>query len=100
MARNTLAGTKRGKSRTAKFYQNNPASKEKKKAYDTEYHKQPKARKYRAFLNKKKSAGNGKDNAHTGNGNETKPQPMSKNRANNRPKKRSTTAKGMKKFLK
>lgn len=90
--------------RTAKFYKENPESYAKKKAYDTEYHKQPKARKYRAFLNKKRrknNPGKGMDNAHTGNGSQTRPQSASKNRANNRPKKRSTTApKRMKSLLK
>lgn len=39
MARNSLAGTKKGKSASAKHYQNNPEAKAKKKAYDTAYNK-------------------------------------------------------------
>lgn len=48
--RNRLAGTKRGKSATAKYYQNNPEAREKKKEYDTEYHSTPARRKYRSVL--------------------------------------------------
>lgn len=71
MARNRLAGTKRGRSRSAKFYQDNPESKEKKKDYDTKYHSTKSRRKYRAELQKKNrengTHGNldGKDYSHT-----------------------------------
>lgn len=34
MARNTLAGTKTGKSETAKYYQENPEARKKKQEYD------------------------------------------------------------------
>ena len=58
------------------------------------YGKGGKAKKYRAFLNKinrrKGTYGNGDglDEAHVGSSDKTKPQPESKNRANNRPKRR------------
>lgn len=38
--------------KTAKYYANNPSAREKKKEYDTEYHKTPLRKKYRAALNK------------------------------------------------
>ena len=86
--RNSLAGTKKGKSRTAKYYQSNPKAREKKKAYDKKYHSTAKRKKYRAALNKenknKGTYGNkdGKDRSHTRSGklvNES----QSKNRARN-----------------
>lgn len=40
-------------SKSKKFYDANPRSKELKKKYDTEYHSTPERKKYRAFLNKK-----------------------------------------------
>ena len=52
MARNTLAGKRTGKSRTAKYYAANPKARRKKKAYDSEYHSTPERKKYRAKLNK------------------------------------------------
>lgn len=39
MARNKLAGTKTGKSKSARRYQKDPKARAKKKAYDTEYNK-------------------------------------------------------------
>jgi hypothetical protein len=39
--RNTLAGTTRGKSRSAKYFQSNPEAKAKKDAYNTTYHSTP-----------------------------------------------------------
>lgn len=39
MARNKLAGTKTGTSKSAKRYQEDPKARAKKKAYDTEYNK-------------------------------------------------------------
>jgi hypothetical protein len=72
MARNKLAGTKKGKSESAKFFQNNPESRAKKNAYNTEFHATPSRRKYRAALNKanKKTGkvGDGKDLSHTKSG--------------------------------
>jgi hypothetical protein len=72
--RNTLAGTKKGKSRTAKYYQDNPKAREKKQEYDKKYHSSPARKKYRAALNKenkkKGTYGNkdGKDRSHTRSG--------------------------------
>jgi hypothetical protein len=50
MARNKLAGTKTGKSKSAKYYQDNPEARKKKKEYDTKYHSTPERRKYRSEL--------------------------------------------------
>ena len=50
MARNRLAGTKIGDSRSAKFYQSNSSSRKKKQKYDTEYNKSTKQKKKRAIL--------------------------------------------------
>ena len=89
--RNRLAGTKRGKSATAKYYQNNPEAREKKKEYDTEYHSTPARKKYRAVLqaiNRKNGThGNldGKDVAHTSK-TKTISQSQSKNRADKKRK--------------
>ena len=41
MARNGLAGTKTGKSKTAKYYQANPEARKKKDAYNKKYNSQP-----------------------------------------------------------
>lgn len=89
--RNRLAGTKRGKSATAKYYQNNPDAREKKKEYDTEYHSTPARKKYRSVLqaiNRKNGThGNldGKDVAHTSK-TKTISQSQSKNRADKKRK--------------
>ncbi len=89
--RNRLAGTKRGKSATAKYYQNNPEAREKKKEYDTEYHSTPARKKYRSVLqaiNRKNGThGNldGKDVAHTSK-TKTMSQSQSKNRADKKRK--------------
>lgn len=86
MARNRLAGTKVGKSDSAKFYHNNPESRNKKQEYDAEYNKSPQQKKRRALLqaiNKKKGThGNldGKDEAHVSKSKTVK-QDQSKNRA-------------------
>jgi len=52
MARNKLAGTSRGNSKSAKFYQKHPESRRKKVEYDTVYQSTPRLKKYRALLNK------------------------------------------------
>ena len=41
-----------GVMKTKQYYDSNPESKEKKKAYDTKYHSTEERKKYRAFLNK------------------------------------------------
>lgn len=89
--RNRLAGTKRGKSATAKYYQNNPEARENKKEYDTEYHSTPARKKYRSVLqaiNRKNGThGNldSKDVAHTSK-TKTMSQAQSKNRADKKRK--------------
>lgn len=83
--RNRLAGTKRGKSRTAKFYQENPDARKKKDEYNKEYHSTPARKKYRAVLQaiNRKNGTHGnldhKDQAHVSK-NKTVSQDESKNR--------------------
>jgi hypothetical protein len=56
--------------KTKKFYDDNPESYEKKKAYDKKYHSTRERKQYRAFLNKKNRQagtygnGDGKDYDH------------------------------------
>ena len=56
--------------KTKKFYDENPESYEKKKAYDKKYHSTRERKQYRAFLNKKNRQagtygnGDGKDYDH------------------------------------
>jgi hypothetical protein len=84
--RNSLAGTKRGDSKSAKYYQANPDARKKKKEYDTQYHSTDSRREYRSELNKinreKGTYGNGdgKDAAHKSK-TKTRMQSQSKNRA-------------------
>ena len=88
MARNTLAGTKTGKSKSARRYQNDPKARAKKKAYDKAYHSTPERKKYRAELNrenrKRGTYGNGdkKDVSHKKNG-KTTLESQKRNRARN-----------------
>jgi len=85
MARNRLAGSKRGKSKTAKYYQSHPEARKKKVEYDTQYQSTPSRKKYRAVLqaiNREKGThGNldDKDEAHQSK-TKTKQQHFSKNR--------------------
>ena len=85
--RNTLAGTKKGKSKSAKYFQSHPEAKAKKDAYNTEYHKTEERKKYRAGLNKanRKAGpygnGDGKDMSHGKNG--LSKESQSTNRARN-----------------
>lgn len=87
--RNKLAGTKKGTSKSAKYFQDpkNIASKKKKDAYNKAYHATPERKKYRADLQKKNreagTHGNG-DNKDMGHVSKTKtvPQNASKNRGN------------------
>ena len=86
--RNTLAGTKTGTSRSAKYFQNNKEAREKKNAYNKEYHSTEERKSYRAGLNKaNKEAGtygnkDGKDKSHTKSG-KLVSEIQSKNRARN-----------------
>jgi hypothetical protein len=88
MARNKLAGTKKGKSESAKYFQDNPEAKAKKDAYNKKYHSSEKRKKYRTLLNKinrKKGTygnGDGKDESHTKSG-KTVQEKQSTNRARN-----------------
>lgn len=74
--RNTLAGTKTGTSRSAKYFQNNAEAREKKNEYNKKYHSTEERKEYRAGLNKaNKDAGTygkmsamKKDRSHTKSG--------------------------------
>lgn len=85
--RNTLTGTKAGKSKSAKYFQTHPEAKAKKDAYNTAYHATPERKQYRAKLNKaNKEAGSygnkdGKDLSHGAGG--LKKESQSNNRARN-----------------
>lgn len=76
MARNKLSGKSTGESKSAKFFSKNKASRDKKNAYNKEYHATPERRKYRQDLNKaNRDAGTygqmtklGKDRSHTKDG--------------------------------
>jgi hypothetical protein len=58
------------RSKSAKYYADNPEAREKKKQYDTAYHSTTERKKYRAFLNRKNrnagtyGNGDGKDYDH------------------------------------
>ena len=86
MARNKLAGSTAGKSKSAKYYQNNPEAAAKKDAYNKAYHATKPRIAYRSELNKANRASpnaKGQDKSHTKTGrlvNESR----SKNRARNR----------------
>jgi hypothetical protein len=86
--RNSLAGTKRGKSESAKYFQNNKSAREKKKAYDKAYHATPERKSYRTNLNQANrdsgtyGNGDGKDMSHTKSGKLTR-EKQSSNRARN-----------------
>jgi hypothetical protein len=85
-------------SASKQYYDSHPEAKRKKKAYDTKYHKAPKARKYRSELNKANrkagTYGNGDalDASHSSNGKSLRKEAQSKNRARNRPAVRATKA--------
>lgn len=72
--RNKLAGSKRGTSKSAKYFQENKASRDKKNEYNKRYHATEERKSYRASLNKanrksqasgKTKVGDGKDKSHT-----------------------------------
>tara|TARA_A100001515_G_scaffold134274_1_gene124131 strand:- start:677 stop:958 length:282 start_codon:yes stop_codon:yes gene_type:complete len=92
MARNSLAGKRTGKSKTAKFYAKNPKSKAKKKSYDKKYHSTTERKNYRVSLNKanrnnpRSKKGDGKDMSHTQTGSLVL-ELQRRNRARNRGKK-------------
>ena len=74
MARNSLAGKSTGKSKSARYFAENPDARKKKNEYNKEYHSTPSRIKYREELNaanrKSKTYGNGdgKDKSHTKSG--------------------------------
>lgn len=88
MARNKLAGSKDGKSETARYYQENPEARKKKNEYSKKYNARPDQVKYRQELNKANrdagTVGNGdkKDMSHTKSG-KLVSESQSKNRARN-----------------
>jgi hypothetical protein len=89
MARNKLAGKTTGKSRTARHYHNNEASRAKKQAYDKEYHASKERIAYRSELNTARRKANptkGQDMSHTKTGRLVK-ESRSTNRARNRSRK-------------
>tara|TARA_R100000951_G_scaffold116772_1_gene130641 strand:- start:2580 stop:2843 length:264 start_codon:yes stop_codon:yes gene_type:complete len=73
-------------SKSASYYRNNKDARDKKKSYDTKYHKTAKRREYRSELNKENRRrgtygnGDGKDVSHTKRGT-TVLERQSKNRA-------------------
>lgn len=88
MARNKLAGTKKGRSKSARYFQENDDAREKKNEYNKKYHESEERREYRSELNKAnrkaKTYGNGDDMdmSHTKSGKLVK-EKQSKNRARN-----------------
>jgi len=72
--KNSLAGSKKGKSESSKYFQNNPEARKKKNEYNKEYHSSDERKKYRVRLNKaNRDAGtygnkDGKDMSHTKSG--------------------------------
>jgi hypothetical protein len=69
--RNKLAGKSSGKSKSAKYFASNPEAREKKNAYNKEYHSSEERKNYRTKLNKANrdagtyGNGDGKDMSHT-----------------------------------
>lgn len=86
--RNSLAGTKKGTSKSARYFQENPEARKKKNQGSKIYHATPERKAYRAALNKaNRDAGtygnkDGKDMSHTKKGKLVK-EAQSKNRARN-----------------
>jgi hypothetical protein len=80
MARNRLAGTSTGTSKSTKYYNDNPEAKAKKNEYNKKYHSTRSRKLYRAALKKKNAnnpnskVGDGKDVSHTRNGYKLKAQ--------------------------
>lgn len=88
MARNSLAGKSTGKSKSAKYFAENPEARAKKNAYNKEYHSTDDRKNYRESLNKinrrnnDAGYGDGKDLSHTKSGTLVK-ESRSANRARN-----------------
>lgn len=72
--RNKLAGRSTGKSRSAKYYAENPDARKKKNDYNKGYHSTEERKKYRSSLNRANrnagtyGNGDGKDMSHTKSG--------------------------------
>jgi len=69
--RNSLAGKSTGKSKSAKYFAKNKKARDKKNAYNKEYHSSTERKKYRAKLNKaNRNSPNskGQDKSHTKSG--------------------------------
>lgn len=72
--KNGLAGKSSGKSKSARYFAENPEARKKKNAYNKEYHSTPERIKYRQQLNKANRQdgtygnGDGKDKSHTKSG--------------------------------
>ena len=92
MARNGLAGTKNGDSKSALYYQNNPEARKKKDEYNKKYHSSSSRRAYRSKLNKfnrnnpNSKVGDNKDASHKKSGGMVL-EGYKKNRQRNRDKK-------------
>lgn len=71
MARNKLAGKSTGKSKSAKYFAENPEARERKNTYNKKYHSSEERKNYRVKLNKANrdsgtyGNGDGKDKSHT-----------------------------------
>jgi hypothetical protein len=90
MARNKLAGKFKGKSKSAKYFANNPEARKKKQEYNKEFNKKPEQKRKRVEVNRaNRQAGTygkmskmGKDRSHTKDGRLVL-ESSSKNRARN-----------------
>jgi hypothetical protein len=85
MAKNKLAGSKKGTSPSARYFQENPEARKKKNAYNSKYEETPARVKYREELNaanRKKPNGKNEDKSHTKKGGIVD-EHQSKNRARN-----------------
>ena len=90
MARNKLAGKSKGKSKSAKYFANNPKARKKKQAYNKKFNQRPDQVKQRVETNREnRKAGTygkmsklGKDRSHTKSG-KLVMERSSKNRARN-----------------
>lgn len=88
MARNTLAGKSTGKSKSAKYFAENPEARKKKNAYNKKYHSSEERKNYRVKLNKANRDSNtygnkdGIDKSHTKTG-KLVSEKQSSNRARN-----------------
>lgn len=86
--RNKLAGKSAGKSKSAKYFASNPEARDKKNAYNKEYHSSEERKGYRVKLNKANRRagtygnGDGKDMSHTSGGKLVR-ESQSTNRARN-----------------